>query len=48
MNPQTIVYLGENSTMQMDTIQIRGIDSTLRDTRFTARRVARWWSPSAC
>ena len=34
MNPQTIVYLGENSTMQMDTIQIRGIDSTLRDTRF--------------
>ena len=31
MNPQTIVYLGENSTMQMDTIQIRGIDSTLRD-----------------
>ena len=34
MNPQTIVYLGENSTMQMDTVQIRGIDSTLRDTRF--------------
>ena len=34
MNPQTIVYLGENSTMQMDTIQIRGIDSTKRDTRF--------------
>ena len=34
MNPQTIVYLGENSTMQMDTIQIRGIDSTLRDTQF--------------
>ena len=31
MNPQTIVYLGENSTMQMDTVQIRGIDSTLRD-----------------
>ena len=34
MNPQTIVHLGENSTMQMDTIQIRGIDSTKRDTRF--------------
>ena len=34
MNPQTIVYLGDNSTMQMDTVQIRGIDSTLRDTRF--------------
>ena len=34
MNPQTIVHLGENSTMQMDTVQIRGIDSTKRDTRF--------------
>ena len=34
MNPQTIVYLGENSTMQMDTIQIRGIDSTKRETDF--------------
>ena len=31
---QTIVHLGENSTMQMDTVQIRGIDSTKRDTRF--------------
>ena len=34
MNPQTIVYLGENSTMQMETIQIRGIDSTKRETDF--------------
>ena len=34
MNPQTIVHLGENSTMQMDTVQIRGIDSTKRDTKF--------------
>ena len=34
MNPQTIVYLGEGSTMQMDTVQIRGIDSTKRDTKF--------------
>ena len=34
MNPQTIVYLGENSTMQMDTVQIRGIDSTKRYTKF--------------
>ena len=33
MNPQTIVHLGENSTMQMDTVQIRGIDSTKRDTK---------------
>ena len=34
MNPQTIVYLGENSTIQMDTVQIRGIDSTKRFTKF--------------
>ena len=34
MNPQTIVHLGENSTMQMDTVQIRGIDSTRRFTKF--------------
>ena len=34
MNPKTVVYLGENSTMQMDTIQIRGIDSTKRETDF--------------
>ena len=34
MNPSTIVYLGENSTMQMDTVQIRGIDSTRRYTKF--------------
>ena len=30
MNPQTIVYLEENATMQMETVQIRGIDSTVR------------------
>ena len=34
MNPQTVVYLGENSTIQMDTVQIRGIDSTKRFTKF--------------
>ena len=34
MNPQTVVYLGEGSTMQMDTVQIRGIDSTKRFTKF--------------
>ena len=34
MNPKTVVYLGENSTMQMETIQIRGIDSTKRETDF--------------
>ncbi len=34
MNPQTIVYLGVNSTMEMETVQIRGIDSTKRFTKF--------------
>ena len=34
MNPKTVVYLGENATMQMETIQIRGIDSTRRETDF--------------
>ena len=34
MNPQTVVYLGEGSTMEMETVQIRGIDSTKRFTKF--------------
>ena len=34
MNPKTVVYLGENSSMQMETVQIRGIDSTRRETEF--------------
>ena len=34
MNPQTIVYLEEGATIQMDTVQIRGIDSTTRYTKF--------------
>ena len=38
MNPQTIVYLGENSTIQMDTVQIRGIDSTRRYTKFVCEK----------
>jgi len=32
MNPQTVIYLDENAYMEMDTTQIRGIDSTKRDT----------------
>lgn len=40
MNPQTIVYLGENSTMQMDTVQIKGIDSTKRFTKFVCEKGA--------
>ena len=38
MNPQTIVYLGENSTIQMDTVQIRGVDSTKRYTKFVCEK----------
>ena len=34
MNPKTVVYLGENASMQMETVQIRGIDSTKRETDF--------------
>ena len=33
MNPQTVVYLEEGATIQMDTTQIRGVDSTKRYTQ---------------
>ena len=33
MNPETVVILGEGSFMQIDTTQIRGIDSTVRSTK---------------
>ena len=33
MNPTTIAYLEEGASLQMDTSQIAGIDSTRRDTR---------------
>ena len=33
MNPQTVVYLEEGASIQMDTTQIRGIDSTKRFTK---------------
>ncbi len=32
MNPQTIVHLDEGSYMEMETVQIRGVDSTKRST----------------
>lgn len=32
MNPQTIVTLGDGSFMEMETVQIRGVDSTRRST----------------
>lgn len=32
MNPETIVHVGENSFMEMETVQIKGVDSTKRIT----------------
>lgn len=32
MNPKTVAYIGENSLMQLDTAQIRGVDDTKRKT----------------
>ena len=33
LNPQTIVHLGEGSYLEMETVQIKGVDSTIRETR---------------
>ena len=33
MNPTTVVYLDEGASIQMETVQIRGIDSTVRKTK---------------
>lgn len=35
MNPETVVELSENSFMEMETVQIKGVDSTKRSTRAT-------------
>ena len=40
MNPQTIVYLEEGASIQMDTTQIRGIDSTKRYTKIVCGKGA--------
>ena len=40
MNPQTVVYLGEGSTINMNTSQIRGIDSTKRETKIVCGKNA--------
>ena len=32
MNPQTVVELGENSFLEMETVQIKGVDTTKRTT----------------
>lgn len=33
MNPETVIHMGENSYMEMETVQIRGVDSTNRVTK---------------
>lgn len=35
LNPQTILELSEGSYLEMDTVQIKGVDSTVRTTRAT-------------
>ena len=40
MNPQTVVYLGEGAGIQMETVQIRGIDSTKRSTKIVCGKGA--------
>ena len=40
MNPQTIVYLEEGASIQMATVQIRGIDSTKRYTKIVCGKDA--------
>ena len=33
MNPTTIINLGKDSYMEMETVQIKGVDSTVRDSK---------------
>ncbi len=33
LNPQTIVHMEEGSYMEMEAVQIKGVDSTVRETR---------------
>ncbi len=35
LNPQTIIHMDENSHMEMESVQIKGVDSTVRETRAT-------------
>ena len=35
MNPTTVIHLEEGSTMELDTLQIKGVDSTVRTTNVT-------------
>ncbi len=40
MNPQTVVYLEEGASIQMETVQLRGIDSTKRYTKIVCGKGA--------
>ncbi|MBR3641563.1 MAG: SufD family Fe-S cluster assembly protein [Oscillibacter sp.] len=40
MNPQTVAYLEEGAFLQMETVQIRGIDSTKRETKIVCGKDA--------
>ena len=40
MNPQTVVYLEEGATIQMETVQIRGIDSPKREPKIVCGKDA--------
>lgn len=33
LNPTTEIYVGENSVCEMESVQIRGVDSTMRETK---------------
>ena len=33
LNPQTVVHLNDGSYLEMETVQIKGVDSTIRETR---------------
>ena len=41
MNPQTEVDLGENSEMEMEMVQIKGVDSTVRTTKASLKKGAK-------
>ena len=41
LNPVTEVYMEENSTMEMEMVQIKGVDSTKRDTKAELKAGAR-------
>lgn len=41
LNPTTVLELGENAVCEMETVQIRGVDSTRRDTRARLERGAK-------